>query len=76
MLRVCGRKGRQGVAATVAVCFTTMTLIAPMQATAAPGQFTAQWIPYNVSAHTTVSYPRDNWQLLGEVARSSAGGYS
>ena len=69
------RSSRQAVAVTVAVCFTGATLIAPLPASAAPGQFTAQWIPYRISALTTVSYPRDSWQLLGEVARSYAGGF-
>jgi hypothetical protein len=68
-------RARRTVAGVVAACIAGTSLLAPMRTTAAPGQFAAQWIPYRLSALTTVSYPRDSWQLLGEVARSSAGGF-
>ena len=52
--------------------FIFTTLVSPMKATAAVGQFNATWFPVRLGTPTNwteLTYPGDNWQTVAELER-------
>jgi hypothetical protein len=64
------------VAGLMVVVIGTLALILPArEVQAASGQFLARWVPWPVSAITSVRYPLDNWRQLGEIVGRGSGGF-